>query len=231
MIIPLVKVEVPHGSYDLNHDGKAEEMPARACYLHPDAALAWSSVADLIVVSDMFRGPGASAQAVASGRGAAPPGLSAHNYGRAIDIDVGRTMRRVGLGIKAELDAWMWSHGWGCWREDHAMPSWRPRPNEAWHYFWCGSAPVTYATYGETRSLVPWWGKTLAEQYPTQIPAVLERQQALRELGYYEGRADGKWGPLSQAALERFGRAWGTQSDRALAFVRWFSRRQRQLPT
>lgn len=227
MIIPLERVTVPHGSYDLNGDGRKEEMPKRACFLAPDAARAWAPVADLIVVSDMFRGPGSSAHAVATGRGAASPGLSAHNYGYAIDIDVSKTMRRIGLGIKAELDAWMWAHGWGCWREDHAMPAWKPRPNEAWHYFWIGSHfEAGYRPYGDTRSLVPWWGAVLADRFPVDIRGAGDRQVMLYDLGFYEGALDGKWGRLSQAALERFGRAWGTQSDRCLAFVHWSETRR-----
>lgn len=215
--IPLRRVTAPvRGVYDINRDGKKEELPKRALWLAPEAA-DWFNAghgADL-VVSDMFRGPDSSKAAVASGRGAAAPGRSSHNYGRAIDIDVGDTMRRLGLGTKAELDVWMASGGWFCWREDHAMPSWKGKPNEAWHYFW---APDGVRYIGG--NAVKWWSAELERAYPARL-SVEGRQEALGDLGYYGGAFDGRWGPLSQRAATEFAISWGRSDDRTLAFVDW----------
>jgi hypothetical protein len=225
--IPLERVTAPVvGVYDINRDGKPEELPARALWLCPEAA-AWFNAGHGagLVVSDMFRGPDSSKAAVASGRGAAAPGRSSHNYGRAIDIDVRETMERLGLGVKAELDAWMNASGWWCWREDHARPSWNPRPNEAWHYFWAPNV-VTYHGGSAAR----WWQRTMDAEYPVGIPDARDRQTWLRSLGYYSGVIDGAWGPLSRTALAAFGRAWGLTTDRTLAYTAWHWARRHSIP-
>lgn len=216
MIIPLVRVPRCRGSYDIDGDGKPQEMPLRALWLAPDAAESFSrDLADHVVVSDMFRGPDSSLAAKRAGRGAAAPGYSAHNYGRAIDINIRETMRELGLGTKAELDTWMDAHGWRCWRRDHAMAS------EAWHYYW---------TTGVEWRGVPMleWQAACERDFPavgaTGRHDAYARQSALSVLGYYSGECDGKWGPLSRAAAHAFERAWGPNTDRTLFYVAWHRR-------
>lgn len=221
MNLNLIPIPVPHGSYDINGDGKAEEMPARLCYLAPDAARAWEPMHDLVVVSDMWRSPESSRNAVKAGRGASAPGFSGHNYGVSVDIDVRKTLDRLGLALKAELDAWMASHGWRCWRDDFAMPSWRHgRPNEAWHY--------NYAPKGVRYSrgnCVDWLEMDLVRRYPLPITRPWKDvQDDLKTLGLYKGRLDGSYGPLTRAALDAFIAEWGSvlrptqRYNRTLAF-------------
>ncbi len=46
---------------------------------------------------------------------------------------------------------------------------------------------------------------------PLAPGAAMRVQERLRQLGAYSGRADGVWGPDSQAALERFQQGRGLQ--------------------
>ncbi len=46
---------------------------------------------------------------------------------------------------------------------------------------------------------------------PLAPGAAMRVQERLRQLGFYSGRADGVWGPDSQAALERFQQGRGLQ--------------------
>ena len=113
MIIPLVKVDHVRGIYGPNKDS----MPARMRWLRPDAAASFAQIADVVTVSDMFRSPDSSLQAVREGRGAAAPGRSSHNYGRAIDVDIDHTMRDLKFTTKRALDDFMAGHGWHCCRD------------------------------------------------------------------------------------------------------------------
>ncbi|HEY4250906.1 MAG TPA: peptidoglycan-binding domain-containing protein [Roseomonas sp.] len=47
---------------------------------------------------------------------------------------------------------------------------------------------------------------------PLAAPALMQVQERLRQSGAYTGRADGVWGPDSQAALERFQQRNGLQA-------------------
>jgi peptidoglycan hydrolase-like protein with peptidoglycan-binding domain len=51
----------------------------------------------------------------------------------------------------------------------------------------------------------------LSYSQPLSPPALMQVQERLRQLGAYTGRADGVWGPDSQAALERFQQSRGLQ--------------------
>lgn len=211
MILRLHRVPVPHGSYDLNNDGRSDEMPERACRLAPDVVPYWLAVKDYVVVSDMYRSADSSLAAVRSGRGAAEPGYSGHNFGLSIDIDVHKTMKKVGVDLKAELDTWMSAHGWFCWREDHDLPKWRPRPNEAWHYNFAPHG-VTY-NYG---SCVKWLGAEILRRHGVDFElGAIEVQGALARLRLYSGAIDGKIGPLTALALERFRLMWGIPAPTA----------------
>lgn len=188
---------------------KKNEMPARMRWLHPDAAASFAQIADVVVVSDMFRSPDSSLQAVREGRGAAAPGRSSHNYGRAFDVAVAASMKLTGCATKAEFDAFMASHGWHCWRQDGKSGS------ECWHYFYAASG-----FYYVNGNGVHWWSATMFKEYPVALTAT-ERQCALRSLGFYGGAIDGKFGDLSSTALGAFRNAWGSGDDRTLAYVAW----------
>jgi D-alanyl-D-alanine carboxypeptidase len=175
------------------------KMPLRALFLHPLASEAF--LADSWVCSDIFRSPESSLVAVRAGRGAQPPGFSAHNFGLAIDIDVKATMARLSIKTKADLDAYMENTGWFCHRRDHKLD------RESWHYTFLGVgafiAPKyqTIVHHTEAR-IVEFYGKDLA-------PDDMECQRMLAKLGLYGGAIDGDLGPLSKAAAEVFRRGWG----------------------
>jgi hypothetical protein len=207
--IPLTRVVRCIGIYDADGDGKREEMPSRALWLAPDAALSYGVMADEVVVSDMFRSADSSLVARKAGRGAAAPGRSSHNYGRAIDVDIKATMGRLAMRRKVDLDAWLAARGWWCWRGDHELD------REAWHYFYSPDG-VDY----QRGNAVAWWGAELARLHPLAWHTA-RRQTALAYLGIYSGQLDGKAGPLTRQALAAFGRAWGASDDRTLAFVEW----------
>ena len=97
-------------------------------FLEPEAATAFAEIAPYVVVSDMFRSPESSLRKVQTDPNALPPGVSIHNMGLAIDIDVDASMTGFGVKTKAALDAEMEKHGWFCHRRDHA------REKECWHY-------------------------------------------------------------------------------------------------
>lgn len=48
---------------------------------------------------------------------------------------------------------------------------------------------------------------------PTRFLSVVEKQKALKTLGYYKGEQDGQWGPLSKAALVEFQKSAGLIPD------------------
>lgn len=173
MQVDLVQVPPCRGIYGPAHD----QLPARMRWLHPDAAEAFESIRDVVAVSDMFRSPQASLAAVQGGRGAAAPGKSSHNYGRAIDIDVPYSLRLLGCS-KVQLDEMLAERGWWCWREDHELKK------EGWHMFF-SPTPVAYAwdPYARTRNCVAWWSREMARLYPC------EGSRTLAYLEWYRQRS------------------------------------------
>lgn len=228
--LDLVSVVVPHGIYDINRDGKKTEMPARACFLHYDAVASWYAIEGQVVISDMYRSADSSLTAVQSGRGAAAPGFSGHNYGLSIDLDVPKTMEMVGVGIKAELDTWMNAHGWWCWTNSGAKPSWKKGDPgwEGWHYNY-SPTPVKYIK----GNCVAWLGKEILRRHLWLRDSDAKTIQAnLKTVRCYSGAIDGKIGPLTRTAIAAFQRTWGLQATgkadlrtvQTLAFVAESSR-------
>lgn len=195
-----------------------KSMPERMRYLHPHAATAFQYIASVVVVSDMFRSPESSLAAVRSGRGAKRPGFSAHNYGLAIDIDIGASMRgKEGLKSKLDLDRFMSSFGWFCHRQDHKVDF------EAWHYNFLdrGALPKGQTTSDEVEQrILDLYGDALR-------PDDTECQRMLSKIRMYGGEADGIVGPRTREAVRVFKRAWGLLPDdhldemtrRTLAYV------------
>lgn len=201
-------------------------LPERMRYLHPEAAHAFEAIADWVVVSDMFRSPESSLRAVREGRGAQPPGYSAHNYGLAIDIDVNAALKLT--KTKQALDEQMREKGWHCYRTDHKtgprIVNGKKRRDESWHYNYLGDVdyPPGLKTTVELveRAILFWYG----DQFEYDVA---EAQRKLTSLRMYRGAIDGKLGPLSQEAIRVFQRAWGlretgkldAKTKRTLAYV------------
>lgn len=218
MLLALVPVPPCHGIYDVRGIPH-KSMPERMRFLHPDAAQSFAAIAGWAVVSDMFRSPESSLRAVREGRGAQPPGYSAHNVGLAVDIDIKATAERLTsewarraagnaslLATKTLLDAEMERHGWFCHRRDHVLGS------EAWHYNFLGvNAKVAGAlTSDEVEArIVELYGAALA-------PDDRECQRLLAKLRMYGGAIDGDLGPLTREAVRVFERAWGLIADGVL---------------
>lgn len=213
-------VEV-HGIYTIA--GIPGRMPPRALFLEPEAADSFTTqLLDRVVVSDVLRSAESSLNAVRRGRGAQAPGFSAHNYGKAIDLDVKATMKALGLKTKADLDAWMEQRGWYCHRRDHRMDS------ESWHYNFLGVGYVVSAkskrTSGDVEALI-------VRQYGADmVPGDSQCQAMLASLRMYHGEVDGIVGDMTREAVRVFQRAWASKrvketgkldadTRRTLAFV------------
>jgi hypothetical protein len=215
----------------------AGSMPERARFLHPLAASSYINHLHPqgVAVSDMFRSAESSLHAVQTGRGAMPPGYSAHNYGAAIDIRVDDVMKRLrdkgwAVKTKKDLDAWMAERGWFCHRTDSA------RGPEDWHYnalfllkdLGFTDKPVVVDPKKFT-STAGWVEELLKKMYRDQfVPDDKDVQVLLKKLGMYSGAVDGVVGPQTKAALGAFQRAWEPEkaaaklddrTRRTLAFV------------
>lgn len=192
-------------------------MPPRMRWLHPAARLAYEAIDDAVVVSDMYRSADSSLSAMQKKTGVLPPGFSRHGYGLALDVSVSESMKLTGCKTKMLFDAWMIARGWHCHRIDFAMKS------EAWHYNflsswqWRKGEPSTRAA-GE-RQLSDLFGTAWRMD-------IAGEQRALAKLKMYNGKDDGKAGPLTLEARGVFHRAWLLKSTtpramylRTLAFV------------
>lgn len=195
---------VPAGDY----------FPASAALLHPDAAAAYLAVeagtGKKLRVSDMFRSPEASLQAMQTKAGVQPPGYSGHNFGFSIDIATDACLATFAMN-KAQLDSMMASYGWYCHRKDHA------RGMEDWHYnhFGLGDAAAPYlaacansvvTSSGVEAKMVALYGASFKQD-------TLELQTLLQKLKMYGGGLDGDFGPKTQQAVLAFERAWMLPMD------------------
>jgi len=207
------------GIYGKNKD----EMPDRARYLQPSAAISFRAhLGDKVQVSDMLRTAESSLSARRRGRGAQRPGYSGHNFGFSIDLAVSATMRRRKLASKKELDLWMASKGWWCHRRDHE------RDHEEWHYNFFGRDAGKWVRDGDRKTSAG-LERMIASKYERWWQKMTEKdaQRALTRLGMYDGDIDGSIGPISREAVRSFQRAWlvgetgslNLMTKRTLAFV------------
>ena len=193
---------------------RADGMPDRLRWLHPDTAIAFATIASWAVVSDMLRSPESSLEAVRRGRGAQPPGYSAHNFGFAVDLDIGESSKRLAKRIgrakvsKAEIDAAMEAAGWFCHRRDHTTAS------EAWHYNHLGIGTVIGPQF---KSTAGWVEAKIVQVYGADLaPNDRECQVLLASLRMYQGTPDGKVGALTKEATRVFQRGWGLRETGTL---------------
>lgn len=211
--LSILPIERVRGIYTIK--GVAARMPPRALYLWPPAAAAFldgpDELCDLVVVSDIFRSPESSLEARRTGRGAKAPGFSAHNFGLAIDLDIEDSLKRGGFKSKEDLDIFLESKGFYCYRRDHRITD---LLGESHHFNFLGpyadiSSKVTStAGYVETR-IFDLYGEsfTLSNH---------DAQRALAKLGLYHGDMDGLIGPISRQAIGVFQRGWGLADNRTL---------------
>lgn len=209
------------GIYGANKD----QFPARMSLLQHDAAAGFEAVQSLIGqrlrVSDMFRSPEGSLQAMGEKKGVNPPGYSAHNFGLAIDIDTDAMLTAL-KATKPVLDTTMQSKGWYCHRRDGK------RGMEDWHYNYLGENAVRYLACASSTSTSAAIEMRLVDQFRDDLKLTpVEVQEALAKLRLYAGAIDGQIGPRSKAAIAVFQRAWklietavvDAKTERTLALV------------
>lgn len=188
------------------------ELPPKMAQLYPEAANAITALQEhlgqRIVLSDAFRTPESSLQAMGEKRGVAPPGFSGHNFGLAVDVDVEMMLKRLSYPYIALLEL-MESFGWHCHRRDRA------RGMEDWHFNFLGAdAAMLLARATKPMS----WGAPVearvVELYgPQLVLTATEAQVILARLRLYQGAPDGVVGPRTRQAISAFQRAWKLPDD------------------
>lgn len=208
-------------------------VPARMRFLAPDAA---QSLYELeretggLVYTDLYRAPEASLAARKEKmrpNGTSPverPGYSAHNFGMAVDIDVGATLRRLGVRYPALCEL-MARFFFACHRRDLDSSG-----EECWHFSYFGPRMSLYLALANAHDHST-WGRPVEDRILELYGADFkmsdrEAQWALNKLGLYHGAADGVVGPLTREAVEIFQRGWliketglGRMTTRTLAVV------------
>jgi len=214
--LTLQLASLPTGKVEGVYGAQKNELPYRMRLLAPDAAESYlRELAGAVVVSDMFRSPESSLAAVRAGRGAQPPSRSLHNFGIAIDLDTGRTRKKMVMDLgmpsvsKKELDDWMEKRGWYCHRRDHGSGKTKDHPSdESWHYNFLGVGAMISPTVKSTSGYAE---QEIVKRYGAAWTNVTDKeaQQLLTELRLYHGAIDGDLGPLSTEAIRAFQRTWG----------------------
>jgi hypothetical protein len=216
LTISLKRIPNVLGIYGTGKGGipAGDYFPPSAALLHPEAADAYMKLQQetgkRLRVSDMFRTPESSLDAMQRKAGVQPPGWSGHNFGFSIDVDVDRNLATFGM-TKAQFDDLMKRYGWYCHRKDSN------RGFEDWHYNYfgtngaekpwldaCASSRVTSA--GVEARIVATYGSSFTLN-SVQI------QTLLQKLKLYGGALDGILGPRSRAAILAFERTWKLPED------------------
>lgn len=96
-------------------------------------------------------------------------------------------------------------YGWHCHRRDGKTGA------ESWHFNYLGAFAYCYLPLAEGGSKN--WAapveRLILDHYESQfVLTTQEVQQGLKKLRLYNGAIDGKFGPLSKAALEAFQKTW-----------------------
>lgn len=220
LTIKLKPLGTVRGIYGVN----SNLFPARAAFMHPEAAAAFLALEKdegPLVYSDILRGAAESLAAVKAKRGSQPPGYSGHNFGLAFDIAVDQVMKEKRWTYD-RMCAALEEHGFYGYRQD------RSRGPEDWHFNFVGTHSKEILRRTSARNL---W-QTAAEEcirvhYPSITPmGAVDIQTALKKLRLYPGDIDGSLGPLSYTAINLFNQQWGIGQNaigerfqRTLAFV------------
>jgi hypothetical protein len=187
-------------------------FPKSASLLHPEAARDFARACvevGRLRVSDMLRTAEQSLEARERKSGVQPPGFSAHNFGLAVDLDVERLCRDLGLK-KVDLDARLAACGWYCHRKD-GLPG-----SEWWHFNHLGTGPQArafLATSERSRNTSAAVEARIVQLYGAGLRlSDLGVQECLARAGLYRGALDGILGPRSKQAMAAFQRAWNLEA-------------------
>lgn len=224
LVLHLRKLGKVRGIYP-SKDGSIRDLfPARAAFMHPEAAAAFLRMEQQegpFIYSDILRGADESRKACMAGRGSQPPGYSGHNFGLSFDIDVEGVMRERKWGFEKLAKALM-THGFHPYRRDYS------RGPEDWHFNYLG--PYAQHILRKTKERAKWQfaaEEVIQSYYPGIAPlSSQDIQRSLKKLGLYSGDIDGDIGPLTKTAVNLFNQAWniglGLMNERfhrTLAFV------------
>lgn len=190
--------------------------PHRAALLHPMAARSFVDLYEAsdraIEVTDCFRTPQGSLDAMRSKRGVQPPGYSAHNYGLAVDLTIDEILRSPKWDYERILN-FMAAYGWHCHRRDHR------RGSEDWHFNWLGPKADAYLSLYPTRGWDAPAEQRMQDIYGAEmkIPPseIEERLSALGFRGTHVERVrafQAKWGLVADGIA-------GPRTQRVLACV------------
>ncbi len=216
------------GIYDVDRDGVKNEMPARALFAHPDLALAilrMETDGVRLVYSDIYRSAATSLarrrefEKAGGAQLAKRPGESPHNFGLAVDIDVARAMKELGLN-KTGLDALLRArYGLYCHRFDGKLGA------EAWHFNALGPVPAPFLAHASPSSTSRAVEAKVQALYGAELRLNRDEQiAALRALGFL--KSEPTTDKVRAAALG-FQKAWdlaadgviGEKTQRLLAFL------------
>ena len=189
-------------------------VPKRARFLEPGAAtslLGLVAAHPWLTFTDIYRSPESSLAAKRTKRGVQPPGFSAHNFGLAVDLDVGDCLKGGKLRYP-ELVENMRQAGWYCHRRDLDQTA-----MESWHFNFLGPGAAQLIQQADPQAANTWaWPveARIVELYGEAFKLdALEVQMGLAALRFYTGDLDGALGPLAREAVGAFQRAWGLPDD------------------
>lgn len=217
LTVPVLRfVRVPSDMVRGIYNGK---MPTRSLFCHPDVWPSLKRVLPRVVLSDLTRTAESSLNRMIDKPGLAqPPGFSDHGGGGAFDLAIGESIKAGDFKNREMLDRF-------C-MECNFPPFWwtpgvnAPKPNkpgaETYHHSWWDPVgPETHLPQG--RSTAAMAERRMLRWYPwldvdTWQDEERSAQTMLAKLGHYHGDIDGKFGPLSRAALGMFQRALQVKS-------------------
>jgi hypothetical protein len=110
-------------------------VPQRFLYMLPEAAKALMLVEQDtggLIYTDIFRSAESSLKAYQSKPGTQPPAYSYHNYGGCADVDVDRSLKKLGTNYEGLVEI-MAARQFYCHRRDG-----NPTASESWHFNYLG---------------------------------------------------------------------------------------------
>ena len=190
------------------------QVPKRARFLEPGAAASLLALVNLhpwLTFTDVYRSPESSLAARRTKRGVQPPGFSAHNFGLAVDLDVGACLK-LGKLRYPELVENMRQGNWYCHRRDLDQTA-----SESWHFNFLGPGAAQLLKEADPQAANTWaWPveSRIIELYGEAFKLTdLEVQMGLAALRFYTGDLDGALGSLARESIAAFQRAWGLPDD------------------